>query len=98
MGGGSGFGREIAPPFNMPSLAKARASMPPQDRISDFGAQAARIEPAMHMRRKGHPGRGDGLALETEVMTMWLWPLGITPEVRKTRKGWQATFRVTLML
>ena len=43
----------------------------------------------------GHPDRGDGLALEPEVIAMRLMPWSITLELRKTRTGWVVSVRVT---
>ncbi len=47
--------------------------------------------------RTGHPGLGEGLALEMEMMRMWFLPLTITLEMKKTRSGWQASLRVTFI-
>ena len=49
------------------------------------------------MAETGSPDCGVSLAVDTEVITMWLLPLTITLRIRKTRNGWSATLRVNLI-
>lgn len=44
--------------------------------------------------RIGHPGQGEGPASKG-VMPMWLLPLSITLDVKKTRRSWTLRLRVS---
>ena len=49
------------------------------------------------MAETGSPDCGVSLADDTEVITMWFWPLTITLRIRKTRTTWQVSIRVSLI-
>ncbi|ATU92427.1 hypothetical protein B5P45_23370 [Phyllobacterium zundukense] len=51
----------------------------------------------VYSERMGRSDRGEGLAVNSEVNTMWYLPFSVTLTMKKTRSSWLLSLRVNFI-